>query len=131
MSLLLLLQLLGYYPTVAEASIISPITVVASSTTVPLIINAYAYRAGLSSEDADLLNRISWCESEWEPLARGYNKRNGKVWSVDIGPMQINSYYHGVIDDPFENIAYGISLYQKNGTRDWLSSKSCWGTESG
>ena len=52
--------------------------------------------------------------------------------------MQINTLYHGekaenlgldlmVIGD---NMAYARYLYEKEGTKPWKSSATCWGTES-
>ena len=57
------------------------------------------------------------------------------MWSVDIGVMQINDYFHeqkalelGLnIYDNEDNIAYGALLMSKQGLSPWSSSKKCWG----
>ena len=116
---------LGFTPTPAEAAIISPFTVEYSTSTAPLIINAYAHRAGVG-DSFELLLRISWCESKY---------KNVESPTDDTGPMQINRYYHAAtakklglnLEEPFDNIEYAMRLYKKEGAQPWSASKGCWG----
>ena len=77
---------------------------------------------------------IIGCESEWSPDAIGYNRRkDGSVWSKDIGLMQINNYFHeeeaarmGLdIYKTNDNLEYGFYLFSKRGAKPWAASKSC------
>lgn len=67
----------------------------------------------------------------------GNNKnldKDGKVWSTDVGPWQINDYFHEAraqsmglnIYNTEDNLRYGFILMEENGTRDWLASRYCW-----
>lgn len=71
------------------------------------------------------------------PLANALrlNKRkNGTVWSTDIGYWQINDYYWGSffkkmgldIHNPDDNLRAGFWILQHDGTQPWLWSKKCW-----
>lgn len=85
---------------------------------------------------------IAWCESNNNQDKKGYNYRykivDGQkvryLWSTDIGYWQINDFYHledakklGLDLYTYEgNRDFALLLYNKNGTRDWNASKSCW-----
>ncbi len=59
---------------------------------------------------------------------------NGNVWSTDIGPWQINNFYHQArmkslgldIYNTQDNLRYGFMLMQEQGTIPWKASESCW-----
>lgn len=59
---------------------------------------------------------------------------DGYAWSVDIGPWQINDYYHQAtmqsmqlnINDVYDNIEYGFYLMSTQGTQPWSASQYCW-----
>lgn len=78
----------------------------------------------------ELAQKIIWCESQNNPNARNVNK-NG---TIDYGLMQVNSVHIPAmeklgldIENPEDNLQYGLLLLSKNGLQPWKSSKSCWG----
>lgn len=82
-----------------------------------------------------LVRKIIQCESEMYPSAINNNiDKNGKVWSSDYGPLQINNYYHeqvmnklGLdIHNEYDSLKYGIMLLAAKGTQPWTASKMCW-----
>ena len=85
---------------------------------------------------APIMERIAKCESP-----TGHYGKNGQVavrgndnHTVDIGYLQINSYYWGEkatelgynlwIEE--DNKKMGDWIYQNKGTEPWSSSKKCW-----
>jgi len=121
---------LGFYPpTPVLAAQLEP--VIYSTSTASLIIEAYAVKWGV---DAELPKRIIYCESKSRADAVGKNYKNGKHWSSDHGPWQVNDYYHAKeaaklgydIYDWKGNLDYGFLLYTRDGTRHWLASRPCW-----
>lgn len=60
--------------------------------------------------------------------------KNGNVWSTDVGPWQINDYYHEAraasmgldIHSTEDNIRYGFILMSEQGTAPWKASRYCW-----
>ena len=75
----------------------------------------------------------------WRTRTIGYNQDGTAitqryVWSTDIGPWQINDYYHektmaklGLnIHDLDDNLRYGFILLSTQGTQPWSASRYCW-----
>jgi hypothetical protein len=85
--------------------------------------------------DDPILADIAWCESRNRHLGPDGEIFRGKVNKNDIGVMQINTKYHEVKAKEMGldlyslkgNLAYAKYLYEKQGTRPWLSSSPCWG----
>lgn len=85
--------------------------------------------------DAPILADIAWCESRMRHLDKNGELLRGMVDSDDVGVMQINTRYH--LEDSKElgldvyslkgNLEYARHLYEKQGTKPWLASSSCWG----
>lgn len=89
--------------------------------------------------DTPVLYEIARCESTF----RHYNSKGdvlrGKVNKFDIGVMQINELYH--LDKAKElgldiyslegNIAFAKYLYEKYGSKPWVSSSKCWSSVAG
>lgn len=82
-----------------------------------------------------LVKKIIKCESQMYDEAVNHNlDKDGKVWSSDYGPMQINNYYHESImetmgldiHDRYDSLEYGIKLLAKYGTKPWNASRKCW-----
>ena len=78
------------------------------------------------------------CESQMYAKAINENKnKDGKVWSRDFGPWQVNDYWHektmekkGLdIHDEFDSLEYGFMLISKEGDRHWKASSKCWLTK--
>lgn len=86
-------------------------------------------------QDGALALKIIQCESR---MYNGKNNQNldkdGNVWSTDIGPWQINNYYHQArmlslgldIYDTEDNLHYGFMLLTEQGTQPWKASAYCW-----
>lgn len=93
------------------------------------VIKNLAEQHGLNSTT---LLAISYCESRFT-TETGLNKKDDKVWSKDYGYFQLNDFYHRDeanslgydIEDPWENILYGIYLFKKEGLAPWKASKKC------
>lgn len=78
----------------------------------------------LNDQDKVNLMAISFCESNYRADAHNTRNRNG---THDGGLFQINSIHKASnVFDPLENKEIALSLYKKNGMRDWNSSKKCW-----
>lgn len=92
-----------------------------------------------------ILKRIAACEStgsvENEP--RQFLPDGSPLWGIDhgvivkrdVGLFQINLKAHAeelanlhldVVTKIDDNANYALILFERNGTRDWLPSKSCW-----
>ena len=82
---------------------------------------------------------IIWCESRFNENVIGLNKKNGKVWSKDIGLMQINNIFHQKIAinmgydiyNPEEGLIYGLFLLKTEGIKHWSASAQCLGNYQG
>lgn len=85
-------------------------------------------------KDVPILAEISKCESEFKHLGKNGQVIRGIVNDKDIGVMQINEEHHmkqakALGYDIYTlkgNMAYAKWLYEKEGTRPWLSSLECW-----
>lgn len=63
--------------------------------------------------------------------------KDGKVWSRDFGPFQINDFWHektmekmGLdIHDQWDSLEYGFILINKQGFHPWKASRGCWLTK--
>ena len=86
------------------------------------------------SEIPGILKKIAFCESGNKQFNSDGSVLRGKQNSRDVGKWQINEFYHlanaqkiGIdIYTEAGNTEYALYLYNKNGTRDWNWSKSCW-----
>jgi len=85
--------------------------------------------------DTPILADIAWCESRVRHLGANGEILRGTVDPDDIGVMQINTRYHKKEAEEQGlnlyslngNLAYARYLYEKQGTKPWLSSSPCWG----
>jgi hypothetical protein len=75
------------------------------------------------------LEAIIKCESQGNPNAFNVNRNK----STDHGLLQVNSVHKprmadmGLnIENPDHSLAFGIMLYQEQGTKPWRSSEKCW-----
>ena len=83
--------------------------------------------------DKPVLANIAWCESRMRHLGKDGEIFVGKIDSDDTGIMQINTRYHEKratelgydIYSLSGNLGYAQYLYEKEGTRPWLSSSPC------
>lgn len=74
-------------------------------------------------KDADTGIAIARCESGFRSGAKNYN--TNKTW--DLGIFQINSVHiTEEMLNPTANISYAYTIYLKQGTNPWNSSKHCW-----
>jgi hypothetical protein len=84
--------------------------------------------------DIPVMIQIARCESTFRHTLPDGTVLRGVVDSADTGVMQINTRYHGekakelgldltILKD---NLAYARHLYEKQGTRPWSASASCW-----
>jgi hypothetical protein len=87
-----------------------------------------------------VLEAVAQCESGKRQfdskgrLVRNFNyDDNGKVWSSDEGYYQINTEHEpfalkqGWVIQTYEgNRKMALYLYEKNGLKDWRSSRDCW-----
>lgn len=122
MNLILLLALLGFQPTVAEASVISQTTVEYSSTTAPLVLNAFAYRYGI---DAEEFIKVAECESSLRANAVGDH-------GTSYGVFQIHLPAHPSVTkeqalDPWFNIEWSAQQFAAGKQKMW----TCWRTHFG
>lgn len=84
--------------------------------------------------DIPLMVKIIECESTNRHFVEGKILR-GELEPNDIGIAQINLNFHlkesyALGLDPFDfedNLLYARHLYEKNGSRPWKASRSCWG----
>jgi hypothetical protein len=85
--------------------------------------------------DTPVLADIAWCESRMRHLDKEGNIFRGQINDKDIGVMQINTRFHeatatemGIdLESLNGNLEYAKYLYEKEGTKPWVSSKACWG----
>ncbi len=84
--------------------------------------------------DTPILADIAWCESRMRQYDKDGNLFRGIVVKEDVGVMQINTHYHGEkakelnldLSTLSGNLAYAKYLYEKEGTKPWISSSPCW-----
>ena len=87
-----------------------------------------------NEEFPEILNRIAFCESGGKQFDENGQVIRGKINPNDIGKYQINLWFHWKeieklgydIFTEKGNEKYALWLYNKNGTKDWIYSKSCW-----
>jgi hypothetical protein len=85
--------------------------------------------------DEPILADIAWCESRMRQTRTDGEVMRGKIDRDDIGVMQINTRFHGKKAKEMDldlhslggNLEYAKYLYDKEGTKPWLSSSACWG----
>ena len=76
------------------------------------------------------IKKIIECESHGQQSARNYKA----VVGVDVGLMQLNTYFHqkqaaqeGLdIYTEAGNLTYGFELMKAQGSKPWYWSKGCW-----
>ena len=81
-----------------------------------------------------IMKKIAMCESNDQHYTSSGQVLTGKIDSRDIGRYQINKGYWQAeaaslgydIYTEAGNEAFAVYLYNKQGTRPWNSSKSCW-----
>lgn len=86
-------------------------------------------------KDEPILAEIARCESRFRHLNKSGEILRGEVNAFDIGVMQINTHYHEETADDLGinlhtlegNLSYARYLFEKEGTKPWVSSKPCWG----
>ncbi len=84
--------------------------------------------------DIPVMIQIARCESTFRHTLADGTVLRGKVDSADTGVMQINARYHGEkarelgldLTDIYDNMAYARDLYERQGTKPWKASASCW-----
>ncbi len=84
----------------------------------------------LNVEDYLISDKIIQCESSGRPNLINSLAKVGK----DIGYFQINTFYHAKaakklgldINNPNDNILFGVWLMKKYGKMPWNPSKHCW-----
>jgi hypothetical protein len=84
--------------------------------------------------DIPVLIQIARCESTFRHTLADGSVLQGKVDPADTGVMQINRRYHGAdatelgldLNNLLDNLAYARHLYEKQGTKPWSASASCW-----
>jgi hypothetical protein len=104
----------------------------ATSTHVLAYIEQSALKAGVATSSLPLLEKISYCESGLNPEAVNINKNQ----TEDFGPLQVNDSHKNEMEALGMNynswqdtVDFAILLFQKQGTKPWNSSKSCWSTD--
>lgn len=77
--------------------------------------------------DAELLNRIAFCESQWRMVNNRQSTAFGYFQIVDGTEQLTPEYREGLSKtDPYVNIDMALSLYEKYGTAPWHASRHCW-----
>ena len=85
-------------------------------------------------KDYPILVSIAGCESQFRQFDANGNTLKGKINKGDLGVMQINKYYHEDkarelgydLNTTEGNMAYAKYLYEKEGSKPWISSSKCW-----
>ena len=86
-------------------------------------------------KDIPIMIQIARCESTFRQLDVDGDIHRGRVNDADVGVMQINEFYHLNTAEKKDydiytiegNTAYARDLYERQGTKPWVSSKACWG----
>lgn len=84
--------------------------------------------------DIPVMIQIAKCESTFQHTLTDGTVLRGRVDPADTGVMQINMRYHAEkarelglnLEDMYDNMAYARNLYERQGTKPWASSASCW-----
>ncbi|MEX2014195.1 MAG: hypothetical protein WD896_02465 [Parcubacteria group bacterium] len=84
--------------------------------------------------DIPIMAKIAKCESRYRHLNSSGTVLKGMKDKRDTGVMQINLFYHADTADKLGynvhdldgNVAYARHLYEKQGTKPWMSSSACW-----
>jgi len=85
-------------------------------------------RAAALGFDADLLERIAHCESNWRMVKNKKSTAMGFFQILDGTERLTPQYKNGLSkEDPYVNIDMALSLYAKYGTIPWYESRACWG----
>lgn len=107
-------------------------------------INNLEIEYNVSNANRELIKRIMGCETMGSATAtpdptkyRLNRRKDGSVWSTDLGYWQINDYYWDSffkkmgldIHKPQDNLRAGFWIFQHNGTQPWVWSKHCWQTK--
>jgi hypothetical protein len=108
----------------AEAPVVEAVT---SSATVADQVQAYF-------SDMPILADVAKCESEYRQFDKSGQVLRGVQNPQDVGVMQINEFYHKETAQKLGldlhtldgNMAYARYLYERQGTRPWNYSSSCW-----
>ena len=87
---------------------------------------------GLSLEQKDILTSCVWVESEFNVHAKMENKdKLGRIWSVDNGICQWNTYFHGTeitpdqaVNDPEMAVRLMCSYWKAGKENQWVSFTS-------
>ncbi len=85
-------------------------------------------------KDIPVMIQIARCESAFRHTLPDGTVLRGKVDGADTGVMQINMRYHSQkarelgldLTNLYDNLTYARDLYERQGTRPWASSASCW-----
>jgi len=88
--------------------------------------------------DAPIMAEIAACESKFTQFGKGDTALHGGMGGKMIGIFQIYSDIHAAyakergmdIYTTEGNLAYARHLYEREGTRPWLSSFPCWGSKA-
>ncbi|MBY0538999.1 hypothetical protein K2P56_01005 [Patescibacteria group bacterium] len=88
-------------------------------------------------KETPVLANIAWCESRMRHVGKDGEIFRGVVNDKDIGVMQINTRFHEATATDMGidlyslqgNLEYAKYLYEKEGTKPWKASKSCWGNK--
>jgi hypothetical protein len=77
--------------------------------------------------DADLLEKIAHCESNWRMVKNKKSTATGFFQILDGTERLTPQYKDGLSkDDPYVNIDMALALYEKYGTIPWYESRECW-----
>lgn len=84
--------------------------------------------------DIPVMVQIARCESTFRHTLSDGSILRGKSDPADTGVMQINTRYHGEkahelgldLTNLYDNMEYARDLYERQGTRPWNASSSCW-----
>jgi hypothetical protein len=84
--------------------------------------------------DIPVMTRIAKCESRNRQVNKSGGVIRGEKNTYDVGVMQINELYHAETAKKMGinlysldgNVRYARYLYEKQGTKPWMSSAPCW-----
>ncbi len=81
----------------------------------------------------NLFNRIAWCESGDDPTAKNpTSSASGRFqflwssWNYYGKKLWGQEFYQKNIWDYNDNTELAWYVFEKNGTKDWESSRGCW-----
>ena len=122
-------------PKTINTPVLPEIIYVETEKTLDSEIDRLSIKYGVSSS---VVRAVIKCESSMYGGAVNKNRdKNGEVWSVDYGPLQVNDYYHektmlklGLdIHNQFDSLEYGIMMMKSQGLQPWSASKKCWSSK--